>query len=155
MAAEDAAQETFIRVYKGLNSFDNRRSFSTWILSIAAHYSIDQMRKKQINATSTQDLPFEEIQDPTPNPEATLSDREKERQIRLLLFSLNPTDRAATVMYYWYDLSYEEISKALNLTESAVKSRLHRARVEMAKHWRTEDQPLVTAGKQKYESPAI
>ena len=53
--------------------------------------------------------------------------------VRGLLNQLSPVDRAAVVMYYWYDFSYEEIGNALSLTESAVKSRLHRARRDMAK----------------------
>ena len=53
--------------------------------------------------------------------------------LRGLLDQLSPVDRAAVVMYYWYDFSYEEIGNALSLTESAVKSRLHRARRDMAK----------------------
>ena len=46
-AAEDAAQETFIRAYQALDRYDPKRSFATWILSIASHYSIDQLRKKK------------------------------------------------------------------------------------------------------------
>jgi RNA polymerase sigma-70 factor, ECF subfamily len=153
--AEDAAQETFIRAYKGITSFDKQRSFSTWILSIAAHYCIDKIRRKQIKATSIEDLPYGEIQDTTPDPEITLSKKEQERQIRSLLNVLNPTDRAAVVMYYWYDFSYEEISKALNLTTNAIKSRLHRARVEMAKHLRKTDQTVITVERQRNESPAL
>ena len=52
--------------------------------------------------------------------------------VQALLLELNPIERAAVVMYYWYDYSYAEIGEALSLTESAVKSRLHRARRAMA-----------------------
>jgi RNA polymerase sigma-70 factor (ECF subfamily) len=61
--------------------------------------------------------------------------------VRALLQVLEPTDRAAVVMYYWYDFSYQEISQALMLTESAVKSRLHRARRAMASQWIDEQPP--------------
>jgi RNA polymerase sigma-70 factor, ECF subfamily len=150
--AEDAAQETFIRAYKGLSSYDSRRSFSTWLLSIAAHYCIDQIRRKRIIATPIPDLPYEEIPDPALNPEMTVSKKEQDQRIRRLLDTLNATDRAAVVMYYWYDFSYDEISKALNLTASAVKSRLHRARGEMAKHWQTETTAPLMVERQGYES---
>lgn len=153
--AEDAAQETFIRAYKGIAGFDNRRAFSTWLLSIAAHYCIDQMRRKQILATSIQDLPYEEIEDPAPNPEARMGKKEMELRIRRVLETLNEIDQAAVVMYYWYDFSYEEISNALSLTTSAVKSRLHRARIEMAKHWQPENQTTITVERQQNGSPAF
>ncbi|RLC56104.1 MAG: hypothetical protein DRI80_16740, partial [Chloroflexota bacterium] len=58
---------------------------------------------------------------------------EQEEQIQQLLAALSPTDRAAITLRYWYDHSYEEIAEALNLTVSAVKSRLYRARRAMAK----------------------
>src|SRR3972149_3442990 len=46
-AAEDAAQETFLRVYQHLHRYDQKRPFATWLLSIAAHYCIDQLRKRK------------------------------------------------------------------------------------------------------------
>ena len=66
--AEDASQETFIRAYKSMNSYDTKRSFSTWILSIAAHYCIDQMRKKRLHITRLEDKPYLELPDSRPNP---------------------------------------------------------------------------------------
>ena len=44
--AEDAAQEAFLRAYKNLRRYDRNRSFATWLLSIASHYCIDQLRKR-------------------------------------------------------------------------------------------------------------
>jgi RNA polymerase sigma-70 factor (ECF subfamily) len=54
--------------------------------------------------------------------------REQSEMLQALLSRLPPDDRAAIVMRYWYDLSYEEIAEATGATVSAVKSRLHRAR---------------------------
>jgi RNA polymerase sigma-70 factor (ECF subfamily) len=56
------------------------------------------------------------------------------------LESLSPTDRAAITLRYWYDCSYEEIAGTLDLTVSAVKSRLHRARRTLAKQMEGEMQ---------------
>ena len=130
--AEDASQETFMRAYKYIKTYDNKRSFSTWILSIAAHYCIDQLRKKRLNITHLEDNPYQELPDPGPNPEVSLSDSEQQKRIRTLLTVLSDTDRAAVIMFYWYEFSYEEIAAALNLSISAVKSRLHRARTKLA-----------------------
>jgi RNA polymerase sigma-70 factor (ECF subfamily) len=68
----------------------------------------------------------------SPNPETVATQREHEDQIQGLLGELSPTDRAAITLRYWYDCSYEEIAEMLNLTVSAVKSRLHRARRALA-----------------------
>lgn len=133
--AEDASQETFLRAYRSIQRYDNSRPFGTWLLSIAAHFCIDQMRKRRMTVVSMEDMPYLEISDGAPGPETTVGRREEQSRVRKLLDTLSPTDRAAVVMYYWYDLSYEEIGEALSLTVSAVKSRLHRARQSMAQDW--------------------
>ena len=153
--AEDAAQEAFIRAYKAIKSYDRTRSFSTWILSIAAHYCIDQLRRKKIQVTSMDDQPYLEIRDPGPNPELALSMREEQQRIRSLLNVLSDTDRAAVIMFYWYEFSYEEIAKSLDLSISAVKSRLHRARARLAKTWMERNASLPGLERQTYGSPAI
>lgn len=130
--AEDAAQETFLRAYKSMKKYDSSRSFATWLMSIAAHYCIDQMRKRRMTIVSTEDLPYFEVVDGNPGPESRVAQRQEQDNVRKLLYTLNPVDRAAVVMYYWNELSYQEISQALDLTESAVKSRLHRARRSLA-----------------------
>lgn len=138
--AEDAAQETFLRAYKSIRNYDNQRAFSTWVLSIAAHYCIDQIRRRRLPLVSIEDLPVPDLPDHEPSVESKLSSQEERAGIRALLAGLDPIDRALVVMYYWYDFSYEEIGQALKLTESAVKSRLHRARRAMAQRW-LEKQP--------------
>jgi len=55
--------------------------------------------------------------------------------VRALLDCLNPIDRAAIVLYYWYEFSYREICDSLSISESALKSRLFRARKSMAEKW--------------------
>ncbi len=138
--AEDAAQETFLRAYQSLRRYDRSRSFSTWLLSIAAHYSIDQIRKRRVQVVSVEELPVPDLPDRSPGMETNLSRKEERARIRAILNKLDPLDRAAVVMYYWYDFSYEEICQALSLTMSALKSRLHRARRAMAEEW-LEQQP--------------
>ena len=148
--AEDAAQETFLRAYRSLKRYDGSRSFPTWLLSIAAHHCIDQLRKRRMSVISIDEHDFLEIPDENPGPEAKLHRSMEQALVHGLLADLNPTDRAAVVMYYWYDFSYEEIGKALSLTLSAVKSRLHRARRSMAEEW-IKRQPKVKAEGREYQ----
>ena len=141
--AEDAAQETFLRAYQNLHRYDSSRPFGTWILSIAAHYCIDRLRKKKfsvfsIDAEDEDGMPFEVADPASPDPEVESVTKEDRDQLHILLKDLEPTDRAAVIMRYWYDYSEVEIAQSLKLTVSAVKSRLHRSRRALAGMWQKE-----------------
>jgi RNA polymerase sigma-70 factor (ECF subfamily) len=153
--AEDAAQETFLRAYKSMNAYDSNRPFGTWLLSIAAHHCIDQIRKRRLKFISIDEEPYQEIKVDEPGPEGKMSNKESELQIQNLLETIGPVDRAAVVMYYWYDFPYEEIAGALHLSVSAVKSRLHRARRDMANTLRKDQSKTITLERKQYESPAF
>ncbi len=153
--AEDAAQETFWRAYQALDRYDPRRPFPTWLLSIAAHYCIDQQRKRRVPILSMDLLPEEDAPDSAPSPEKVVSELEEKSQMRRLLSRLGHQDRAAVILRYWYEFSEEEIARTLSLTVSAVKSRLHRARKEMAQNWREDQAGNALPERRKNESPAI
>jgi RNA polymerase sigma-70 factor (ECF subfamily) len=153
--AEDASQETFLRVYRNIRHYDPVRPFSTWLLSIAAHLCIDQLRKRHMVPVSIDTTPSLEPVDGSPGPEAAIYWLEDQRRVQSLLATLNPNDRAAVIMYYWYDFSYEEIAKSLSLTPSAVKSRLHRARLSMAQTWTKQSGSNFVLGRNPHESSAF
>jgi RNA polymerase sigma-70 factor (ECF subfamily) len=155
--AEDAAQEAFMRAYKYIDRYDPKRSFATWLLSIASHYCIDQLRKRKYHGFSLDDEERAWLEPPAPgpNPEMTVSISEKQAQVQDLLEMLSPKDRSAVVMRYWYDCSYQEIAEALSLTVSAVKSRLHRSRRELALGWQSRQAANSTAERIGHESPAF
>ncbi len=153
--AEDAAQETFWRAYQALHRYDQKRPFPTWLLSIAAHYCIDQQRKRRIPIISMDLLPEEDAPDSAPVPEKVVSELEESSQIQRMLSTLGPQDRAAIILRYWYEFSEEEIAKSLSLSVSAVKSRLHRARKELAENWQEPAAPRVIPERRKNELPAI
>ena len=153
--AEDAAQESFWRAYQSLKRYDQKRPFATWLLSISAHFCIDQLRKRHLVALPMDSLPEEEAPDPAPNPESSYNQREEQQNLRKLLSGLNPQDRAAIIMRYWYDLSEEEIGEALSLSVSAIKSRLHRARHALAQMWQTKQAVTVQAVRRQHESSAL
>ncbi len=157
--AEDAAQESFIRAYKAIKRYDLDRPFATWLLTIASRYCIDQLRRRRLKTFSIEKFLETALADPAPGPESSLVRADERSRIQGLLSSLKPADRAAVVMRYWYEFSYEEIAEALSMSVSAVKSRLHRARKELAISWeKNQDrQPSqrVAMEKQGYESPAL
>jgi RNA polymerase sigma-70 factor (ECF subfamily) len=153
--AEDASQETFLRVYRNIKNYDSDRSFSTWLLSIAAHLCIDQLRKRRMTVISMDTTPYLEPADGSPGPESAFFLKEDQRRVQTLLKTLNAHDRAAVILYYWYDYSYDEIARSLSLTPSAVKSRLHRARLSMAQTWSEQKNTNFVPERNPHESSAI
>jgi hypothetical protein len=87
----------------------------TWLLSISAHFCIDQLRKRRLELVPLDVLPDEEAPDPGLSPEATARMQEEKQQMRKLLNKLGAQDRAAIIMRYWYDFSEVEIASALSL----------------------------------------
>ncbi|NTW09619.1 MAG: sigma-70 family RNA polymerase sigma factor [Anaerolineaceae bacterium] len=154
--AEDAAQETFWRAYQALNRYDPNRSFITWLLSIAAHLCIDQQRKRKVTIIEMDEYEVFDIADRTPQPEARLIHRQEEEIIARSLNQLSDLDRAAVILRYWQGFSEEEIASSLSLTVSAVKSRLHRARLQLAGLLKEEGKQLfVEVEKEHHGTPAF
>jgi RNA polymerase sigma-70 factor (ECF subfamily) len=153
-AAEDAAQETFWRAYNNLGRYDPQRPFATWLLSIAAHYCIDQQRRKRLPTVDLDEIIEFNAEDPAPNPERAMLDTEFSEEIQRQLAGLNENDRAVLVLRYFHELSEDEICQTLSITKSAVKSRLHRARQHMADQWK-DDQGNLTAERRQHESQTI
>jgi RNA polymerase sigma-70 factor (ECF subfamily) len=153
--AEDAAQETFLRAYRSIHRYDPQRKFSTWLLTIASNYCIDQYRRRKLPSFSYDSLPVPEIPDKSIGMENWMIDGEEQETVRILLVRLKPKDRSVVIMRYWYDFSYEEIAEALSLSISAVKSRLHRSRKDLAVEWLSRQQGSFQAERTRYETPAI
>lgn len=153
--AEDASQETFLRAYNGIKRFDPKKKFITWLLSIAANYCIDQRRKRRLPTFSFEDMPYLQFPAKQPGIEKMYTTGEENQEIHQMLEILKPKDRAAVIFYYWHDYSYEEIAAALSMTTSAVKSRLHRAKREMAAAWMQAKKQPVLQKRTQYEAPTI
>jgi RNA polymerase sigma-70 factor, ECF subfamily len=132
--AEDAAQETFLRAYSSLDRYDAERPFRTWLLSITSNHCIDRLRKRRLTWLSLDEpLPAHPaLSSDEAEPEDAAIQHEREAMIQTMLSELSPEYRAAVVLRYWYDLSYDEIATMLSTTESAIKSRLFRARQVLA-----------------------
>ena len=137
--AEDVTQETFVRAYTQLASYKPAHKFSTWLLSIASHLAIDQLRRRRFLALPLEDVPFLEwITDLGISPEQSALEGEQQDEIQHYLQRLPGKYRAVIVLRYWYDFSYEEIASALKLTPALVKARLHRARELLARYMQQE-----------------
>ncbi|MFU8826453.1 MAG: sigma-70 family RNA polymerase sigma factor [Brevefilum sp.] len=154
--AEDAAQESFMRAFLHLKKYDPNRPFATWLLSIASHYCIDRIRKKQLPTLSMDAIPDEIIPDRSAaNPEKKARQAEREVLVQSLIAELKPLDRAAIILRYWHDCSEVEIAETLNLSVSAVKSRLYRSRQTLAERWLASADSSLPSKRRPDESPAF
>lgn len=135
--AEDAAQETFVRAFVKLDSYDARLSFRNWLLAITAHLCVDQLRRKRADSLEEESL----IGLPdthTASPEAEVIKKEQGRDVRALLESLPEKYRMMIVLRYWYDMPYSEIGQVTGLEETTVKTRLFRARQMLIEQVKTQ-----------------
>lgn len=138
--ASEVLQDTFLRAYRFLPKFQFKSSFFTWLYRIATNVSLTKLRKREKvqlvsidePANAEGDLPLE-IPDYRYNPEKMMRQRQLREALQKAVDNLPPDYRSVVVLRDLEGLSNEEVSKVLNLTVAAVKSRLHRGRLEMRK----------------------
>lgn len=133
--AKDASQEALIKVYKNLNKFDGRSSFSTWIYRVTVNASLDYIRKKKShkdhqNLSLDENIEVKESVESATEamPEKTLLQKERTQHIHKAMELLKQEQKTIIVLRDINGLSYKEISEIVGTTEGTVKSRLNRAR---------------------------
>jgi RNA polymerase sigma-70 factor (ECF subfamily) len=136
--AEDLAQETFIRAYRKLDTFDVSRPFGPWIRRVAANLCLNHLEKRRIPL-----LPLDEERDQKAgsnmrNPERKRIEIETQITVREAILELPPMYRAVIELRHFQGKSYAEISKALNIPISDVKSHLFRGRRRLAERMRND-----------------
>ena len=128
---DDAVQEAFIRIYKGIPSFGGRSSLSTWIWSIARNHAVNVRAKERDDVISLEKTA--EIASSRLGPEAELARRTAAEDIEWLLSNLEGDYRQAIELRYLAGKKYREIAEMLDLPEGTVKTLIHRARIKMKK----------------------
>jgi RNA polymerase sigma-70 factor (ECF subfamily) len=133
--AEDVLQDTFLRAYRGLKSFQGNSTFSTWIYRIAANSALMRLRKKQLPTVSIEDADEREaplnIVDWRPGPVEQLLTEETREAMEQAIEALPPEFRQVFILRDVEELSNAEVADVLDLSVAAVKSRLHRARLKV------------------------
>jgi RNA polymerase sigma-70 factor (ECF subfamily) len=141
--AEDATQDAFTQAFARLGSYNAEWRFKTWIMTIASNLCIDRLRRRKIEPMSFTDYAERGNSDQSddreidfesgdPTPDVVAAKKQQHAAVRSMLNELPAEDRSMVAMFYWDDMSYEDIAKSMNTTVSAVKSRLFRARQRMA-----------------------
>ena len=137
--AEDLTQDVFLKIFKSLDTFDQRANFQTWLVSVSRNLCIDHYRSvRKERETIDRDIDANELSPPSADqgPFAALEQRDRVELLRRALSSLPRTLRTAVVMRDIQELSYQEIADRLRLPEGTVKSRINRGRTELARQIR-------------------
>ena len=146
-AAEDLAQEVFLRVYRARKKYAPSAKFTTWLFRIATNLALNALRDgrfRQMEVSLDQpgedERPAMDLPDHRPGVEQELMARDRAAVIRRAIQALPEKQRAAVLLHKYHELDYDDIARVLECSQSALKSLLFRAyetlRVQLA--------PLVT-----------
>ena len=139
--AEDLAQEVFLKAFRALGSFDQKRKFSSWLFKIAHNATIDQLRRKKLDTVPLETRDRDEpdlvgvLPDPaTEAPSGRVERRDLALAIEGAIASLKPLYREVVILRFQEGLAYEEIAEVTDLPLGTVKTHLFRARKAMVAH---------------------
>jgi len=130
--AEEMAQDTFVKAFQKLDSYEGKSKFSTWLYSITYNACISELRKRRIEFKSIDDTRI------TEQDEMKMHDyyrevrkEDQEKYLNLALGKLPEDDQVLVTLYYYENQSMDEISMITGLTVSNIKVKIHRARKKM------------------------
>jgi RNA polymerase sigma factor (sigma-70 family) len=130
--AEEMAQDTFIKAFQKLDSYEGKSKFSTWLYSITYNACISELRKRRIEFKSLDDRQI------TDQDEQKMHDyyretrkEDQEKYLNMALARLPEDDQVLVTLYYYENQSMDEISQITGLTVSNIKVKIHRARKKM------------------------
>ncbi len=139
--AEDLAQETFVRAFNAIASYNSSYKFNSWIFKIASNHTINYLRKGKLDTvsifgTSDEGLGDRELQikSKTENPHEFTERRELGGRIEVAIGELREEYRMAILLYHVEGYSYEEIADIMDIPLGTAKTYLFRARKELKKH---------------------
>ncbi|MEI6140002.1 MAG: RNA polymerase sigma factor [Mariniphaga sp.] len=127
--AEEAAQDSFVKAYNSLSSFQSSSTFKTWFFRIVYNTSISKLRTRKNLEVKFEDVKITDSEiNYTENAIGKLNSEDRQKYLQIGLEKLGPDERALLIMYYYEDFSMDEISAITGLTESNVKVKIHRSR---------------------------
>jgi RNA polymerase sigma-70 factor, ECF subfamily len=142
--AEDVLQETMIRAFLAINSFEGKSKLLSWLTRIAINASLMALRKRRIRCeaglgsllSNGDDVLEDQIEDPKPTPEDLCLQRERHFQITRAISALKPPLRRVIEIQMRRECSMNELAGSLDVSLATVKARLYRARQRVAKRMR-------------------
>lgn len=144
-AAEDATSEVFLRVQRSMNSYNPALPFQRWLLSVASHYCVDRLRRRQVESRL---FSAEEPVMSTPDarvrsPLAGVLVEERKKEVRAAVGRLPERFRLPLVLRYYSELSYEEIAATLGTNRNSVATLIFRAKRELRRALASMQRELV------------
>lgn len=133
--AEEVTQDSFIKAFRYLESFNRKAKFSTWLYRITFNTAVSKTRKKKVEKNSINDVPEEMLPvDAFEKSFNLLKEQQQKKYISIILAKLSAEERGLVTMYYLEEMPMEDISDATGLTKSNVKVKIHRARQKLYVH---------------------
>lgn len=131
--AEDLAQDVFVKVYRSMPGFRGASLFSTWLFRITTNSCLNQKRSRrpETQISNGADGPELAVADPSSNPHHLLEQKELKIVLEKSIQSLPEEQRIVLILRDIEGLSYEAIADSLELELGTVRSRLHRARLQV------------------------
>jgi len=129
--AEEAAQDVFVKAYRSIGSFQAKSKFSTWLYRIAYNHCISVIRKKVKMIDLVGEIPEGEIDEGEMNGLESISAEERSKYLKIAIESLAETDAVVVTLFYYDELSLEEIADVTGLSSSNIRIKLHRSRKKM------------------------
>ena len=129
-AANDCAQEAFIRAYRALHQYDPTLPFGPWLYRITTNASLNHVQRWHARERPVDELP-ERSAEIDEGPEATAVRREEVAEVVAAMADLPAAYRAALTLRHMQQLSYQEVADALGIPLGTVKTHLHRARAAL------------------------
>ena len=136
--AEDVVQDAFVQAYVKLDSFRGTSAFYTWLYRIAFNVAASKRRRQRLEFSIEQAEQRSGAQpvDRSESADARLERQESAEQVRVALANLSQEHREIVVLREMEGCSYESIAEILGVAVGTVRSRLHRARMELREHLR-------------------
>jgi RNA polymerase sigma-70 factor (ECF subfamily) len=129
--AEEAAQDTFLRAYRGLENFREEASFSTWIYRICMNTCLNFLEsRKRFKAQALENIPVTKLPH-IESPEYDLEEKDLQIRVFSILKELPVKYRTVLVLYHIQHLTYQEITEILKIPINSVKTHLFRARAKL------------------------
>ena len=129
--AEEAAQEVFLRVHRAIPGFRGDAKLSTWLYAIAARLCLSRLGEAHRRLVRADEAALARVPDPEADPARHLEEDEREAALRRAITELSDDRRMVVVLRDLEGLPYEEIAEILGLELGTVRSRLHRARLDL------------------------
>jgi len=129
--AEEAAQDVFVKAYRSIQGFQGKSKFSTWLYRIAYNQCISVIRKKVKMIDLMDEMPETEVNEEDISGLDSISAKERSKYLQMAIEALPETDGVVVTLFYYDELSLDEIAEITGLTSGNIRIKLHRSRKKM------------------------